>query len=230
MAKLFSQNKSTNMSTFKSWLEENKSGTFLENATFALSTTSSENDTLTITLNNSVVEIIGTTSSNTLTFRFAGQYVTLTRSTSSTYGSRETYAQLINGAMLSTYGLILKYNGSYNSTSTAVISKYPIILTVDSAGNLAVVAYTGAVIENANYSSFNVMTYKSITTPTINVWPNFSAPNTSLAHIAPFCDDSTVTLPYCYVAVHTQVAGEGFSQITLNGENYVTNGFWYVKD
>lgn len=230
MAKLFSQNKTTNMTTFKNWLEENKTGTFLENATFAISKTNVNNDTLTITLNDSAVKFIGTTSQNAVTFEFVGQYMTFTRSTSTSYGTSSTYAQLISGAMLSTHGLILKYNGGYNSQSTATISKYPIILTVDSAGNLAVVAYTGAVIANAAYSTYDVMTYKSTATPTSNVYPNFSAPSTSLAPIAPYCDDPTTTLPYCYAAAHTQVGGEGFSQITLNDENYITNGYWYVND
>lgn len=230
MAKLFSQNKTANMTTFKNWLEENKSGTFLENATFVLSKTTVDNDTLTITLNDSVVKFIGTTLNKKVTFQFVGKYVTFERTTSTTYGSDSTYAQLMNGAMLSTYGLLLKYHGSYASTSTATVNKYPLLLTTDSTGNLAVVAYTGNVINNGIYSTYSVMAYRSTATPTSNAYPNYSAPSTSLAPIAPYCDDPTTTLPYCFAATHTQLAGEGFSQITLNDEIYITNGYWYVKD
>lgn len=230
MAYKFTQEKTKDMTKFKNFLENNKSGTFLEAATIELMQTSIENDTVKITLGNTVMQLIADTLSSASTLlKLTGKYTEYSARTGSKYGSTPQYLVLITSAVLGKNGLLLEYNGSY-ANATATITKYPFLLTVDSGGNPAVVAYDGNVLENAGYSKYHVFSYNSPSAPTSCAYPVFNAPQTSLAQIVPFADDPSISLPYAYAAISTQVGGEGLTEIIMNGKNYITNGYWYIEE
>lgn len=229
MAYKFTQNKTTDMTGLKSFLDNNRAGTFLENASIELS--GDANDTLTITLGSAGIKFLADVTGTKQIVQYTGKYTSFSMSSSSKYGATNQYLHLITGAMLGTNALLLEYHGSYSSSvASAVCTKYPIMLTIDSSGDLAAVAYTGAMITNAVYNSFHVFACNSTFAPTAYAYPDFSAARTSLAQIVPYTDDPTITLPYVYAAIHTQVSGEGFTEISMNGKNYITNGYWYAEE
>ncbi len=231
MAYKFTQDKTKDMTNFKNFLENNKKGTFLENAVLTLSQSRDANDTLTITLGNVKVEFLPDTSGANTILRYTGKYsIFSVKSGSSKYGVTVQYIDLITAAMLGTKGLLIAYHGSISGSNTTCITKYPIMLTVDSGGELAVVAYTGAAVANADYNSFHVFAYSSNYAPTTYAYPNYSAQQTSLAQIIPYTAESSVSLPCAYVAIHTQVGGEGLTEVIMNGKNYITNGYWYIEE
>lgn len=231
MAYRFSQEKTSDMTGFKNFLEGNKAGTFLENAVFELSQTHSANDTLTITLGNSEVKFIADSSRDpNQILKYTGKYKVFSISSITKYGAAMQYFHMITTAMLGNNGLLLGYHGSTTNIYTIVATKYPIMLTIDSVGDLAVVAYTGSAVGDATYSEYHVFSYNSPSAPTSYAYPNYSASLTSLAQIAPYTDETPVTLPYAYAAVHTQVSGEGLTEIVMDGKNYITNGYWYVME
>lgn len=225
MAKLFSQGSTTNFSAFYNFLENNKDGTFLENAEIALSKSGAANDTLTIKLNNSEVTLRNQTDYGAVAaFSLKGKYSTFSRNCPSANGNSAPYWTTVTGAMLGRNGLLLKY---FNNNSN---TRYSVALTADSTGELAAIVYAGSIGENSTHRSYQVAAYNNTSAPDVFAYPAFSASQTSLAQVVPQCDDPSTAMPYCFAALHTQVAGEGFTQIIMGGKTYITNGYWYIEE
>lgn len=228
---VFSQSRTQDMSVLKAFLDGNKAGTFLENATLELSTTIVENDTLTITLGDSKLKL-ATTASNTYNdIEYTGSNMTVSFKGNDGYGGSYPY---ISKLMLCKNGIVFEYMRRNTGDSDDIEHIiYPVAVTVDSAGNLALIYWgiNGLSVANAYTSNiYYAVTYSSISVSAVTVIPQNTAQLTSLAAIIPTTNDNSITLPHVYVAVNQQLSGVGLTKIIMNGISYITNGKWYIKD
>jgi len=229
---VFSQSRTKDMSVLKAFLDENKAGTFLEDATLELSTTAVENDTLTITLGDSQLKLAATASGNYNDIEYTGSNMTVSFKGNDGYGGSYPY---ISKLMFCKNGIVFEYmrrNTGDSAYGTEHII-YPVAVTVDSAGNLAMIYWgiNGLSVANAYTSNiYYAVTYSSISVSAVTVIPQNSAQFTSLAPIVANTSDNAVSLPYAYAAVHQQVAGLGLTKVVMDGTYYITNGLWYIKD
>jgi hypothetical protein len=138
----------------------------------------------------------------------------------------------IVGAILCNKGLLLKYDAmNYNGQ---YIVSYAVGVTIDDDGKLAVIVTSPeSYIPPSNTSAISqwiAITSKTIAENDTACRPYFGANLTSLAPITAMAIDTNARLPYAYAAISTQLNQEGLQAISINGDNYITNGVWYIKD
>ena len=229
---VFSQSRTKDMSVLKAFLDENKAGTFLENATLELSTTAFTNDTLTITLGESEIKLVTFASDSQINVAYTG--ANMTASLKGDYGWNGAYPY-ISKLMLCSNGFVVEYmrrNGS-DSLSNIDHPAYPVAVTTDSTGKLAMVYWTYNSISVANTFvpyQYYAIAYDSLTVSAVNVVPQNNAQRTCLSPIVPNTADNSVTLPYVYVTTQQQLSGAGLAKVVMDGTYYITNGLWYIKD
>ena len=228
----FMQRNTTDLSQFYQWLNDNKSGTFLENLTITNSTTSKTNDTVTITDTNATLTIISrstagsATSQNVFIYSSSGQSKTI-----KTYASANATAYL-NKAILNSKGLILQYYGVYSGPSD-ISNSYGIAITVDSNGELSCITTSDNTILSSTSNTIRtlcVYTPTSTTSAEATCRPYFNANLTCIAPITAQGVDNSLSLPYAYAALRTQLLSEGLQAVKINGDDYITNGVWYIRD
>ena len=214
----FSQTASTDMTNLLSFLNANKVGTFLENVEMVLSGTTA----LTLTgQNTSIIINTGSVAQDSKTVTYNGAITTGIKARSAT-----SITVNITNAMLCKNGLILQPYTKFNSD----ISNIPqIVITVDNKGDLAVIFQAAAYTHSA-ITGYRVTASDSPIEVKVTLTPNQGAAKTSLAPIVPLCNDNNNGLPYAYAAIHTELSGVSLSAVTINGEKYITNGIWFVKD
>ena len=212
-----------NLTNFYNWLNENKSGTFLENMTITLVTGSDTGSEITIESENAALtyKTIYSSSGNVVSLHgLYNDWVQYYAGASGNTGSR------FNSVLLCTNGIIFAVD-SYSSNGGFPTNYF--IVTVDSNGEIAFISTEG----NINVTSptgYRVAAYDSTTTPTVTLTPEYNSMLTSLAPVVPTTGDNSITLPYAFAAVHTQFANRGLSEVAIGGNNYITNGNWYIKD
>lgn len=239
--KLFNAGTMNNLSSLYSFLNTNKAGTFLENCTIALG---ESNTSITFTKGDITASYITTSESGTPTIlSYTGGRTDFSIATTTTTGGSSGYSRL-NGAVLCKNALILRVftHCAYSSSSTDY-NRY-IAITLDSNGELAVIcsrnknnALTFAPpSSSANYEEQMVNCgYAAFTKDSITLslgWcrPTFSCQLTSLSPVGLDTASGNITLPNAFVMVNSQLAGEGFTAITIDGTDYATNGWWCFKD
>lgn len=229
---IFTQSRTKDMTALKTFLDENKAGTFLENATLEVSTSAVTNDTLTITLGESEIKLVTFASDTQNNVAYTG--ANMTASLKGDYGWNGAYPY-ISKLMLCSNGFVVEYmrrNGS-DYLSSIEHPAYPVAVTIDSTGKLAMVYWTYTSLSVANYPAgyeYYAIAYDSLSVVAVNVVPQNNAQLTSLAAIIPTTNDNSITLPHVYVAVNQQLSGVGLTKIIMNGISYITNGKWYIKD
>lgn len=214
----------SNMQSFYNFLNTNKAGTFLDNATIGLS---EEGTKLTISTANATFEI--SVGSILGTSNLAAFTANVTSSLIVRAGSSRHSSIKIKGAILCSKGII------FDISSDDLGHSPEIVLTVDNAGDLAVIFKdsssfcdsSGALI---SISGYRVTATDSSSEATVTLTPQYGAQKTSLAPIVPMCNDNSISLPYVFAALHTQAASQGIQAMRMNGSNYITNGVWYIKD
>lgn len=220
----FEQEASPLLSNFKAWLDLNKAGTFLENITMQY-VPSSSSSVLKLGKRNFEIELDATdsTGSGKSVIYYRGQYTSLDVSNKS--GSNYSKIRL-TGAILCSRALILSYQNSGSSTIC-----HRIMITTDSQGDLAVIAFIGDFYNfSGNTTKYGVITYDSPGVAYIDLKPQFGANKTSFAPVAPIAATSERTIPGVYGALTTQLSGEGLQSVLKDGVPYITNGIWYAKD
>lgn len=228
---VFSQSRTKDMTALKTFLDENKAGTFLENATLELSTSTVANDTLTITLGESEITLSNHASNSINDVVYTGANMTASLKGDAGYSGSYPY---ISKLMLCSNGFVVEYmrrnSGDADNIEHFV---YPVAVTTDSTGKLAMVYWTYTSLSVANYPAgyeYYAIAYDSLSVAAVNVVPQNNAQLTSLAAIIPTTNDNSITLPHVYVAVNQQLSGVGLTKIIMNGISYITNGKWYIKD
>lgn len=228
----------TDMSTFYEWLNTYKSDSFLKDFTITLSDTKSTNDTLTITgTNNDIVfntkvyasETAGA-STNILKCNTVSGYQSYVM-TASGY-ERAVY---ISGAMLCNNGLIIKlYLHSHYANDNYYATEY-VIIGKDDKNNLCIVVpknnadgNTSSAISTNNIG-FRAVCYDESKVATVTVSAQYGESKTSLC---PILVDSNYdsTLVDIYQSLQTQLSGGIFDSVTIGGDLFASNGYWYIKD
>lgn len=212
---------SRDLSTFFAWLNAHKGGTFLENLTLTNTTSRSSNDTVNFIDTDSSAFIRANQGSGYDVIYYTSGSFSMTSNTAS---SSSSYAYLV-GALLCTKGLIVQfyaYDGSSN------FDYYAFCITVDNNGKLA--AIKGGHINTNQITTWYTAATGSTANAQRNCRPNFQANQTSLAPITAQGIDTNLYLPYAYAAISTQLNQEGLYIVAINGDPYITNSVWYIKD
>lgn len=228
---VFSQSRTKDMTALKTFLDENKAGTFLENATLEVSTSTVENDTLTITLGESEITLSNHASNSIDDVVYTGANMTASLKGDAGWSGFYPY---ISKLMLCNNGFVVEYmRWNSGDSGTSEHPAYPVAVTTDSTGKLAMVYWTYASLSVTNYPAgyeYYAIAYDSLSVSAVYAVPQNNAQLTSLAAIIPTTNDNSITLPHVYVAVNQQLSGVGLTKIIMNGISYITNGKWYIKD
>lgn len=219
--KRFTQNNTGDMGLVYSFLTSNKEGTFLENMTLE----SDNVNTLHIASANADIVLNPQYGPSKTVLTYQGKSVTATNKTDS-QNSSQFY---INGLMLCSHGIIFSTYGGANSSS--VMQTYNLALTVDSVGELSLLR-TGGILPIATGGNpvFYAIAADSIVGLELNIVPKYNCQQTSLAPLSVLSDSTEITLPYAYAAIFTDLGSEGLAAVKINGEDYITNGRWYIRD
>lgn len=231
---------STSVDALVSFLQANKTGTFMENLNFSKASTNSgwtlwlsENGTESVA---SPRVDIGIRTNGTGYSGVTSRYFKYTAS--STYTSWEspdssTSKRYIKDILLCNNGFILRHTVYNNNVSTSDYNKNLIIVTVDSEGHLILIAGPGMTDNSSNQlcSSYYIMSRYTTTPTTIMNNVRYGTNRTCLAPVAvPLSSKPDLYLPYVWVASQSQLAGTGMTAVRINGVDYITNGFMYIRD
>ena len=217
---------STNLSAFYQWLITNKAGTFLEDVTIVNTTVSHTNDRIVLSSANSDVYIDSAIGNGAAVLQFvSGSLTFVARTEANSYA--EDY---ITGAILCSKGLIMQFYGQFAQGSN-YNNSYGVCVTVDNNGELAIISTTGAIpTSTTEITTWVACAAGSTTNAQRNCRPYYQANRTALAPITAQGNDVELSLPYAYAAISTQLNQEGLYPVAINGDNYITNGVWYIKD
>lgn len=227
-----------------SFLNENKTGTFLEN--IDITATNDGGTDFPIIVFQQVLEGTGnmnqvsllTLSSNN--YKSTVKYLVKRNDTAiinfaTNDNGQSSFYKYMYDCLLCTNGLIVRQR-IYDSTSSYRIAT-PFILTVDNNNRLVVFCVNQgktlySVYDNySTYSSYLVMSDQTPTVKSIVTQPAYETNRTCLAPIAiPASNQVDLYLPYTWVASQTQLSSPGLYAVRINGVDYITNGTIYIKD
>lgn len=227
----FSQGKTFNMTVFCDWLNDHKTGTFLEDMTITVTTSTGSNDSVKI-YDSTNGEYIQYTAINSYSGRLVLQYndgtsTVCTKSTTSISGAYTT--AYISEAILCNNGMIVKYQNDGSGYW------YWNCLTVDENGKLSLIITSNATIPHADNNastdgSFYIYSPSSTTIPAIYLFTIYGQNKTILTPMPVNVSGDVSFLPYAYTAVYAELNGLGLAAVRMNNEDYITNGTFYVKD
>ena len=228
-----------------SFLNQNKTGTFLENINITASTDGGSvyypiivfQHVLEGTGNLDQVSLLtssGNDYKNTVKYLVKRNDAT-TINFATNDSDQANFYRYMYDCLLCANGLIVRQR-IYDSSSTyRIVTSF--ILTVDNNGRLVVFCVNRgktvyAVDANySTYSSYIVMSDQTPTVKSINTTPAYTTNRTCLAPIAiPASNQVDLYLPYTWVASQTQLSSPGLYAVRINGVDYITNGTIYIKD
>lgn len=231
----------TNLAQFRSFLVEYKSSTFLKDMDISSISYSSPTAYITITSKNGTTtlkincrnEAVG---SSVIFSYHANEDFT---SNSNTYGSSNGYwsSAFIKGAILCDNGIILHIYGLANGSSSASQSHNSLgyALTVDDNDELSVIATNNYIPVDTDYATtsntIGIMHPLSTSKGSFRIQTQYGASQTCLSPLIP-CNtsDPNAYLPFAYGATQSQYPAERLGAIRLGGNDYITNGTWYIRD
>lgn len=224
------------------FLNENKTGTFLEDITIE-----GYNDgsypkikflqTLEGTNNTNDVKLTTSSSSD---YRSTVSYLVKRNDTtiinfSTNDNDQSNFYRYMYDCLLCTNGLIVRQRIYDSSSSYRIVT--PFILTVDNNGHLVVFCVnkgkTVYYVDNnsSTYASYIVMSDQTPAVKSIITQPTYTTNRTCLAPIAiPASNQVDLYLPHAWVASQTQLSTPGLYAVRINGVDYITNGTIYIKD
>ena len=231
--KLFNTGVISDLSSLYSFIDTNKAGTFLENCTIALGT---GNTSITFTKGDITASYITTSETGTPTIlSYTGGTRNFSITATTTSGGSYGYSRL-SGAVLCKNALILRvFTHCAYSTSSNDFIRY-VVITPDSNGELAVMcsrnknstlSFVPPVSSTNNEEEMVNCGYVAISKDSIAGavgWcrPTFDCQLTTLCPVALNTASGDITLPNAFVMVN--------SQLTIDGTDYATNGWWCFKD
>lgn len=229
-------NSVTNITQFHDFLVEYKSSTFLKdmdiNGTVAEQITiTSKNGTTTLKIQT---KNAGTGSIACFSYHANENFT----SASSTYGSGSYWSSaFIKGAILCDNGIILHIYGlSHGSSSSdSNYNSLGYALTVDDNGELSVIRTDNYIPVDADYvttsNTIGIMHPLSTSKGSFRIQTQYGASQTCLSPLIP-CNtsDPDAYLPFAYGATQSQYPAERLGAIRLGGNDYITNGTWYIRD
>ena len=227
--KKFSQAQSTDLTPFYNWLQANRAGTFLNDVVVSIDRNYNTNDLVTIRdqTNGQYIQYEAVTGQTIKVIEYNDGSGTWTWSTPAN-GSAIAY---LVEAILCNHGLIVKFYGSYTSSSTA--NYYLTCLTVDENGLLTFIGGNGRIPHARsleNDCGFGIYSPSMLQQSNYNIYPTYGEGKTILTPLTMKKASGSIVLPYAYAATQTELASEGLYGVTMNNEDYITNGTFYVKD
>lgn len=218
-------------SAFANFLSTNKVGTFLENCTIEAYSFTDDRKGFRVSKNNVKVEI------DRLTSGIGGQrsYFRYFTSASSQTAAVEFKSIANTGNFVGYEGIVLCKNGFLLQmggipASGGSASYFWIGVTVDKNGDLSVIIPNSSNPVNGYTAGYKVYVNSTNGASSVNLTTRYNSILTSIAPIVPAGADNTNTLPYAYAALNSQLSGIGIAGVTINGSNYMSNGFLYIKD
>jgi len=256
----YSTDGNTNSENLVTWLNANKEGTFLENAT--ITSEKIDNSTpkfkMTITFGTDVIEFFTWGESSSQEASVASNwYITKFNDTVilkvNPYSNSSQYCRsLYRSSILSTNGLLIGYGsrvGTGSSMGSYKISNHtPLLLTLDNNGDLtAITPQVNPICGYISSGSTDRGTYMSVE---INgyTFTNNNVPSGTKVILQPSANVYATALqrftgydtagngyytPFAYYSTATQFTPNDQSTlgvVMLNNSQYVTNGRWFIKD
>lgn len=225
---------------FKTFLDGNKAGTFLENLTISTSG-SGANTVLTISDGTSSFTHANTRNDSNPALSDSRGYVRFANASVNMEISDAWYDSwqrcYIVGAILCRNGLIINTayalaNSTQAPTATANISIGSVMLTIDSNGDLCAV-FTSDLVNHAAISvrpSPRAIVKESISITTISLAPTYSTQKTAIFPIVINTNSGNTTIPKFYTALQTELPSLGLQAVQIELSNYITNGYCFIKD
>ena len=232
-------NTSTSLRSFRDFLLENQSSTFLKDMTIECE--GATGDPLTITSTNGSkssvfkIQLRSGTGSTQEVIRYTtnGSYWTTNTYTASTSRYSACY---LKAAILCDNGFILHLRGLNNTTTTSsgYTESTGVAVTIDNHDQVSVIRTHQYLPSGTSFTLqdeyWSTITSTSTTSNSMLVKPRYISNRTCLSPLASSADDPDEYLPYAYVATATQLASEGITAVRINGVDYITNGEWYIRD
>lgn len=231
---------STNLSQFRNFLLEYKSSTFLKDMIIGYVSSSSLTAYMTITSKNGTttlkIQCRTASAGSSVSFSYhANEDFTYNNNT---YGASNYWSSAyIKGAILCDNGIILHiYGMAFGSSGSAPsYNSLGYALTVDDNGELSVIATNNYIPFNADYATtsnnIGIMHPLSTAAGSFRIQTQYGASQTCLSPLIP-CNtsDPNAYLPFAYGATQSQYPAERLGAIRLGGNDYITNGTWYIRD
>lgn len=231
----------TNVTAIKDFLDANKEGSFLEDMTITTDTSvsgtpklviSDGTNTFTLTLYNMSTFSLG--SRTYATFVING--VTYTYASRNNASSATASAQ-VNEIIFGNNGLIIKLRIPYAYSSSAFVYGFVyILLSADSDGGLVVMyervdtEFQSSTASPSYNKGFRLYAHNSTGTATADITTNFNSLKTVLAPVQPMVSDASNKVENVYISTQSQLQTVGLQAVTIETKDYITNGYWYVKD
>ena len=228
---------------FKAWLDECKAAgnTFLSDLTIAMTGSGS-----------TAVLTISDDSSNVFTFKHiesetnpaqsqnAG-YISYSNGTVTMYkkeGGYDGYNRLyIVGAILCNGGLIISIAANYAAATSAPTAAANnaigmFMLVKDSNGKLSAIIRNITISNRSITDSTNlaITCGNSSTITTLNISPTYNSQKTALVPIVVTTSLGDTTIPVFYTSIQTEMSALGLQGVSMESNNYITNGYCFIKD
>ena len=237
-----------NGATIKTWLDENKQGTFLENATITSGTwgTNNAGSRLDITLGDDTFTFTfwGTSYTRSYVDRAISYFNSQLTLYCGYVGPSYTYAfpDGINMMFLCKHGLLIRIYGGYTTSSSVTNFSWAVLLlTVDNTGRFTVVyPYQDPAFgymnnaHNSEIKGHRVLSGNTVKMP-VNLVPVSNVYSTALQQFSAYSetDGTGYYTPFAYYATATQFTPNNCTTIgvvELDNIRYITNGRWYIRD
>lgn len=218
-------------STFANFLSTNKVGTFLENCTIESYSKTDDRKALGVSKNNVKIEIFCLKSGTGGQRVYFGYYTSASSSTAAVvFKSMANTGNFVGyeGIVLCNNGFLIQLGGIPASRDST--THFWIGVTVDKNGDLSVIIPNSDNPVAGYTDGYSVFVNSTNGASSVNLTTRYNSILTSIAPIVPAGADNTNTLPYAYAALNSQLSGIGIAAVTINGSNYISNGFLYIKD
>lgn len=227
---------SYNPTAFKDFLDANKAGTFLADATITAHEPQSTIPYLSIALGDAsfTIRFLSATSASSsvavfLTFNSASG---LSAGVPQTETSSAKTRRRLHGAMLCKNGLIMSVE-HLTSDGSAISGYSYITLTADSDGALTLVRKNASDDYHLWYdavTAYYAASYNSTAACVFGAPPQFEANRTAFSNITVIGSDNSLYLPSAYIASSTQLTGVAVQAVSIDGAAYITDGIVYIRD
>ncbi len=208
------------LDSFITFLNANKEGTFLENATIT-KTTASNYYTLTIAKDTATLTI-NYTRLSTSPAQVIFTNGTITTTTNGNASSTIFTGAYVTEAILSDNGLMFK-----------VIHSSQILyftLTTDSNGAFAFIKPASNTMETSETTNCYLYVGDSTDSTTLSLTPTYGTQKTGLIPAIINTPTGNTTIPVFYFSMQTQLPTRGLQAGRMDGSDYITNGYCFVRD
>lgn len=215
----FSTTATTELTNFYEWLVDHKADTFLNNVDISL-----DENIINFVKNGVSISftatILGSTTKTAVSY--VGDYINFEWKNS---GATSSFLRIVSAAICNN-GLIIRFE---TKKSASIVTR-SLSITKDDNNDLCIVVYNGNIdASNANEFSIGAYVKDSFSENYCTVQPTFSNGLTALSSLIAN-SNTNVIMPNFYIATATQVENIGLYTANFNGDLYITDGYYFIKD